>query len=222
MDPFIINIQLIHSVTHDVLQIKTDKPGNLHFHPGQAAEITINKPGWENEKRPFTFTSLPEDSHVEFVIKTYPEHKSVTNELLLLHPNDQLKIHDIFGSIQYKGEGLFIAGGAGITPFISILRDLKAKNAIGNNKLIFANKTEDDIILKDELTELLEKNFINILSEEKSTHYQAGYITKELLLIHIDTNKLIYLCGPPPMMKAIEKHLTELNIPETSIIKETF
>jgi ferredoxin-NADP reductase len=56
------------------------------------------------------------------------------------------------GRIEYKGEGVFIAGGAGVTPFIAILRQLQAENKIANNKLIFTNKTANDIILKKNLT----------------------------------------------------------------------
>lgn len=53
----------------------------------------------------------------------------VTNELLSLKAGDNLIVNDIFGAIHYKGEGTFIAGGAGVTPFISIFRDLKANGS---------------------------------------------------------------------------------------------
>lgn len=223
MAPYIINIHSLKPVTHDVLQVITDKPGNLSFKPGQAADISIDKKGWENIKRSFTFASLPGDSHLEFVIKTYPNHKGVTNELTTLHSNDRLIIHDIFGSIQYKGEGLFIAGGAGVTPFISIFKDLKLKNEIASNKLIFANKTAADIILENEFNSLLGKNFINILSQENSGPYYSGFITAEFLSKFLQgTKPYIYLCGPPPMMKAIETHLEQLHISPEQIVKETF
>ena len=55
---------------------------------------------------------------------------------------------------EYKGEGVFIAGGAGITPFLSIFRYLNSKNEINNNILIFANKTKADIIHEEELKSL--------------------------------------------------------------------
>jgi ferredoxin-NADP reductase len=71
------------------------------------------------------------------------------------------------GAIEYKGEGVFIAGGAGVTPFIAILRQLQAENKIANNKLIFTNKTANDIILKKEFNDMLGKNFINTLTDEQ-------------------------------------------------------
>jgi len=150
-------------------------------------------------------------------------NKGVTNELLQLKTNDELILHDVFGAIAYKSEGIFIAGGAGVTPFISIFRYLRSKNEIGNNKLIFANKTRDDIILKYEFNFSLGKNFINILSDEKEVGYEHGYITENFLKKHItDLNKNIYLCGPPPMMDAVEKILSGLQVDEKLIIKEAF
>ncbi|MEX2233818.1 MAG: flavodoxin reductase [Cyclobacteriaceae bacterium] len=160
MEKHIVKIKVINKVTYDVLQIKTEKPNSFNFDPGQATEVAINKTGWENERRPFTFTCLPSDTFLEFTIKTYPARKGVTNELLQLNVNDELILHDVFGTIIYKGEGIFIAGGAGVTPFISILRYLNSRNEIRNNKLIFANKTRKDIILGQEFKQILNNNFL--------------------------------------------------------------
>jgi len=223
MEQHFVKIKSIDKVTHNVLKIVTEKPNGYSFTPGQATEVSINKSGWQEEKRPFTFTCLPDNDYLEFTIKTYPSHKGVTNELLQLKQNDELILHDVFGAIAYKGEGVFIAGGAGVTPFISILRFLRSENEVGGNKLIFANKRKDDIILKQEFESLLGENFINILSDEKTKEYAYGYITEEFLKANIaDRKKKIYLCGPDAMMEAIEKHLSNLGAEESSIIKEEF
>lgn len=219
----IVKIKSIEKITHDVLKIITEKPIDHSFIPGQATEISINKNGWQNEKRPFTFTSLPGNDYLEFTIKTYPSHNGVTGQLLQLRENDELILGDVFGTISYKGEGVFIAGGAGVTPFISILRALNSKNQIGNNKLIFANKTKADIILKEEFTNILGDHFINILSNEKVEGYTHGQITEEFLKSNnISAHKHIYLCGPEPMMEAIEQQLKHLAVNTNSIIKEQF
>ena len=223
MKQYIVKIKSIDKVTYDVLKIVTEKPKKYAFNPGQATEVSINKNGWSNKKSPFTFTGLPDDNYLEFTIKTYPSHKGVTNELLQLKINDELILHEVFGAISYKGEGVFIAGGAGVTPFISIFRDLQSKNEIGNNKLIFANKTKNDIILEVEFKKLLGNNFINILSDEKVEGYANGLITKDFIQAKSGgINKPFYLCGPPPMMKAVEKQLADLHIDKKSIVKEEF
>jgi ferredoxin-NADP reductase len=223
MKQHLVKIKSIKHVTHDVLQIVTEKPQQYNFHPGQATDVSINKNGWKDEKRPFTFTCLPDNNYLEFTIKTYPSHKSFTNELLQLKKNDELILHDVFGAISYKGEGLFIAGGAGVTPFISIFRYLQSKNETGNNMLLFANKTKADIILEQEFKQLLGSNFINILSEEKADGYAHGQITEDFLQVYIGSSpKYVYVCGPPPMMDAIEKILSNLHVNEKLIIKEAF
>lgn len=210
-------------ITHDVIRIVAEKPADLEFQSGQAVDVSINQPGWEKELRPFTFTSLPEDNFIEFTIKTYPSHKGVTQRLLSLVKNDELIIHDVFGDIIYNDEGIFIAGGAGVTPFISILKQLEKKNMLGNSKLIFANKTKADIILEERFRKLLGNNFINILSEEKLEGYEHGYISADLIKKNTGDNvKYFYLCGPEPMMEAVEKHLNSLGISESSIVKEAF
>lgn len=221
MEQHVVKIKLIKHITPDVLQIVTEKPQKYNFTPGQATEITINKTGWKDEKRPFTFTSLPESDFLEFTIKTYPSHKGVTNEFLKLKKDDELILHDVFGAIAYKGEGVFIAGGAGVTPFICIFRYLQSKNETGNNKLIFANKTKDDIILAGEFKKLLGRNFINILSEETAEGYAHGQIDEKFLKANITGfGRQLYLCGPPPMMVAIEKQLSGLGIDKKTITKE--
>jgi ferredoxin-NADP reductase len=218
-----VKIISIEHLTHDVLRIVAEKPEGLVFTPGQAADISINKPGWEEEKRAFTFTSLPGEDHIEFSIKTYPSRHGVTEQLLALKAGDELIVHDVFGDIHYKGEGIFLAGGAGVTPFIAIFKELQRKNAIGHNKLIFANKTQMDIILEDQFRKWLGDRFINVLSEEMIQGYIPGHITAELIRQHLTTvTKYFYLCGPPPMMEAVEKQLASLGIRDDAIIKEAF
>lgn len=223
MGKHIVKIKSIEKVTHDVIQIVTDKPSAYTFVSGQATDVSINNADWKDEKRPFTFTCLPDNNYIEFTIKTYPSHQSVTNQLLQLNKDDELILHDVFGDIAYQGEGVFIAGGAGITPFISIFRYLQSKNEIGNNKLIFANKTKSDIILEEEFKNLLGENFINILSDENVDGYERGFISEDFLKENVgDLNKNFYVCGPPPMMDAIEKMLANLHVDEKLIIKESF
>ena len=221
METNTVTIQSIDNITHDVIKIVTGKPVGYTFEPGQATEISINIDGWEQQKKPFTFTSLPSDDHLEFTIKTYPDHKGFTNALLQLKQYDELILHEVFGAIAYKGEGVFIAGGAGITPFICIFRHLHANKKIKKNKLLFANKAKKDIILEKEFTDMLGDAFINILSDEDTEGYEHGMINENFLKANItDFTQQFYVCGPPPMMEAILKQLTNLGVTENLITKE--
>lgn len=221
MEKHTVKIKLIEQVTHDVVRIVTSKPEGYKFTPGRATEVAINKPGWKEEKRPFTFTNLPIDNHLEFTIKTYPLRKGVTHELLQLTPKDELIVHEVFGAIAYKGSGVFIAGGAGVTPFISIFRDLRAKNEIGSNKLVFANKAKADIILEKEFRSMLGIAFFNILSDEKVEGYYHGMISEDFLESTLKNfNQQFYVCGPPPFMEAVLKQLSNLGVGENAVTVE--
>src|SRR4029078_6177705 len=126
---------------------------------------------WKDERRPFTFTSLNEWPYLEFTIKMYRDHNGVTNELSTLKPGDELIIRDVWGAISYRGEGYFIAGGAGITPFIAILRRLYKDGIINGNQLFFSNKTSSDIILHEELDQILGSAAHYILTREDNPKY---------------------------------------------------
>jgi len=223
MQDYKVKILDIKNATPDVKSLKIEKPAGYSFIPGQAADVAINKPNLISQKRSFTFTSLNNWDYLEFTIKIYNDHNGVTKEIGNLKVGEELIIGEPWGAICYKGDGIFIAGGAGVTPFIAILRELNSKNKIGNNKLIFANKTEDDIILKDEFEKILGNNFINILSHDKSGKYHYGFITEDFLKSTVnDFNTMFYFCCPPPMMNSLENIFHNHNIHSQQIVKEEF
>ncbi|MDC6405664.1 MULTISPECIES: flavodoxin reductase [Maribacter] len=218
-----INIQDIGFIRHNVLQIQTDRPSGYDFTPGQACEMSIDQPKWKEEKRPFTFTSLPDDGFLQFTIKVYPDHDGVTDQLQTLEQGDSLLISDSWGAISYQGPGIFLAGGAGVTPFIAIIKDLARKGNLEGNKLIFGNQRERDIILQSDFERWLGKDFINILSDEHSSKFPHGNIDKEFIKNHTENlDKKFYLCGPPPMMDSVYNALLELDVPKKNIITEDF
>jgi len=217
----IVRIFSIKPVTHNVKRFRVYKPEGYSFVPGQATEVSINKPEWKEEKRPFTFTCLNEDPFLEFTIKIYSDHNGVTNALGQLNEGDELIIWDVWGAISYQGEGYFIAGGAGITPFIAILRQLKKENRLNNNKLLFSNKTSKDIILKEEWEAMLGANALFTLTEEKTDRYDYHFINADYLKQKIDDfSKHFYVCGPDEMVKDISNFLLQLGAKADYVVFE--
>jgi ferredoxin-NADP reductase len=217
MEQHIVTIQSIQRVTHNVKQYRLDKPAGYRFEPGQATEVSINKEGWEKKKRPFTFTCLNDDSYLEFTIKSYHDHDGVTHQLDSLQPGDELIIRDVWGAIAYRGEGYFIAGGAGITPFIAIMRQLKKDNKVGSNTLFFSNKTSGDIILKDELGSTFKPGHLHHII----TGETALRIDKDFLTWHVeDFSKPFYVCGPDKMVAGINETLIALGAKPDMVVFE--
>jgi ferredoxin-NADP reductase len=224
----IVKILSVTPVTHDVRSYRIAKPAGYHFEPGQATDVSINKDKWKDEKRPFTFTGLAEWPHLEFTIKSYNDHQGVTHELGRLQAGDELIIREPWGAISYKGEGYFIAGGAGITPFIAILRRLHQENKIGGNQLFFSNKTAGDIILREELDSILGSNAHYILTRGENTGAQTNtgvqakkYIDRDFLKKEInDLNRPCYICGPDKMVSDLTAILSGLGADPESLVFE--
>lgn len=221
---YTVAIKSIENITHDVKQFTYEKPHGFTFTPGQATEVTINKEGWKDEKRPFTFTSLNEDPNLQFTIKIYEDHEGVTHQIGKLKVGDEFIIDDPWGTIEYKGPGVFLAGGAGVTPFIAILRQLHKDEELEGNKLIFSNKTAKDVILRGEFERMLDDDFISVLSDEKGTDrdiFLNGFIDKEFLADQIDDfDQPFYVCGPPAFNENMMKYLKELGAEPDSLVFE--
>jgi len=222
MESHIVKILSVQNVTHDVRCYQVEKPDGYQFVPGQATDVCINKEKWKEEKRPFTFTGLNEYPYLEFTIKSYHDHEGVTNELYKLKAGDEMIIHDVWGAISYKGPGYFIAGGAGITPFIAIFRQLFRDGALERNELFFSNKTSGDIIHKEEFDKMLGGKAHYVLTKEHTPSFLSGPIDKAFLETEIkDFSKAFYICGPDKMTEAISNALRELGAnPETVVFEK--
>lgn len=221
MGKFIVKVLEANFITHDVKRFVVEKPPGYTFIPGQGTEVSINLPEWKDKFRPFTFTGLNTWEHLEFMIKIYPQYHGVTDMLGRTNAGAELIIGDVFGAIQYKGPGVFIAAGAGITPFIAILRDLEDKKQIFTNRLINSNKMVEDLIIPEELQKMLKDDFINMFTREQVIGFVGRRIDREFLIEHIaDFSRNFYLCGPASFVLDMSKLLLDLGVKPASLIIE--
>ena len=198
-------------VTHDVKRFIVTRPDGFEFEPGQGVELAIDDSDWREESRPFTPTSVRDDRVLEFTIKAYPDHKGVTRALHALEPGAQLLMSDPFGTIRYKGPGVFIAGGAGLTPFMAILRQLAREDRLEGHHLLFSNKTPSDVIVEKELRHMLKERCVLTCTDEKAPGYENRLIDRDFLAEQVsDFDQHFYVCGPPEFNKAVNKALKEL------------
>jgi ferredoxin-NADP reductase len=207
-----VRILAIELVTHNVRRYTVEKPEGYAFQAGQATEVSIDRDGWRERKSPFTFTSLAEWEHLEFTIKSYRDHDGVTNQLWSLVPGDRLLLRDVWGTITYKGAGTFIAGGAGVTPFIAILRRLHRDGKLPGHRLIASHRTAADIILRDEFEAMTGLETLWTLTEDPAaTGVLHQRIDEAFLRRHVaDLAQNFYLCGPGPMVKDLRATLGAL------------
>jgi cytochrome-b5 reductase len=208
-------------VTHDVAQFIVERPPGLSYEPGQGVELSILEPDWEDEGRPLTPTNLGDDGVLEFTIKRYPDHQGVTDRLHELEPGARLRLSDAFGTISYHGPGVFIAGGAGITPFLAILRHRARLGELGGNALLFSNKTPADIICERELRYYLGTRCVLTCTDESAPGYDNGRIGLTYLQKKIERfDQPFYVCGPPKFLEDINAALKRLGADPDNLVFE--
>ncbi|MFO8065398.1 MAG: FAD-binding oxidoreductase [Spirochaetia bacterium] len=209
----------LDDVTHDTKRLVLERPPEYRYEPGQSVEIAVDKPDWGDEFRPFSFTSVEEDEYLEFIIKIYPAHEGVTKQIAQLTSSDRIRLSQPFGSISYRDPGYFIAGGSGITPLLSILRRLHRDGRLADNKLLYSNRTEQDIIRKFELDYMLGNNVVYNVTHAARSSLRCGVIRPEYLARHApDISRPFYLCGPDEMVRDVRDMLGSLGAKSDSIV----
>jgi propane monooxygenase reductase subunit len=203
----------IADVTHNVRRYTLEKPEGYSFVPGQATEVSLDEDGWRDKKHPFTFTALADEPTLEFTIKSYfnTGGDGVTERLYGYKPGQSLVLRDVWGTITYKGPGVFVAGGAGVTPFIAILRDLHHNRKMEGHTLIVSNRTEADIILRKEFESFRGLETIWTVTGDTQSSLLHERIDAKFLTAHVKNfTGNFYLCGPDDMVKQLRGTLKEL------------
>jgi ferredoxin-NADP reductase len=182
--------------------------------------MTLLKDGWRDEGRPFTFTSLPDEDALEFVIKSYPDHDGVTEQLAKLEAGDTVEIVEPFGAISDHGPGVFIAAGAGITPFIPILEKHDSSGKM-DCTLIFTNETPADIILRDKWEKMEGLKTIFTVTDGSADGLLSEKVDKAFLKKHLNRfDQTFYLCGPQGFVDDVRDALKDLGADQDKIITE--
>jgi len=206
------------------LVLKPNK--KFKFKAGQFCFLRINKEGLY-ARHPFTISSSPSEGTLNFTIKMSGRFTKVASEL---KKGEEIIIEGPFGTFTFEDSEkslVFIAGGVGVTPFMSMIKD-NLDRKINNDMLLFYGvRMRDEIIFKKKLDDIPSKKLkkVFVLSEDKSSGvFEKGYINKKIIQKYIKDigNSLFYLCGPQIMMKNVKKSLLDLGVMEKNINMESF
>lgn len=220
----IIKIIKLEKVTPNVRRYTVERPAGYTFTPGQATELSIDRDGWRDRKRPFTFTGLADAEALEFTIKSYLDHDGVTKAFWGLQVGDSLLLREPWGTIVYKGPGTFIAGGAGVTPFIAILRDIARRGTLSGHRLIVSNRRAADIILRDEFEAMPGLEVTWVVTDDpdaEAANIVHARIDEHFLRHSIhDISQHFYLCGPDRMVTDLRAALGGLGARTDALVWE--
>lgn len=209
-----------------------DGHAGLRFIAGQFAWLIVRSSPFSFTANPFSFSSSAEDrERLEFTIK---EVGDFTRLIKQLHPNEEVYVDGPYGTFDIDqhaapGYGL-IAGGIGSTPILSILRTMADRQDLRPVIFFYGNRDWEQVTFREDLAEL-EKRVKNLkvvhVLERPPADWQGerGYITAELLERHLPANRAqlrYFICGPIPMIVAVEKALLKLGVPLSRIHTENY
>lgn len=220
-------------LTHDTRRFRFALPENhvLGLPIGKYIFVSATIDG-KLVSRPYTPVTSDDDvGYFDCVIKVYfpPKGGVMTQHLESLKLGDSVDIRGPIGRIEYTGNGAFlvssstagsvtktashigmICGGSGITPCLQVIRDILKKPTDNTQiSLLFANQTEEDILLRKELESCAAQhaNFKFWYTVDRAPSsgwkYSTGFISEEMIREHMPSGKdcLYLLCGPAPMIK---------------------
>jgi predicted ferric reductase len=224
-------VSAVSRETHDTwtLALEPEKGARFDYRPGQFLFLTLRRAGHRSEEHPFTMSSSPAGAGP--ITVTVKESGDFTQEIGQTKVGDIALVEAPFGRFSFVHRDppalLFIAGGVGITPIMSMLRALRDTADPRPVTLFFANKDEADIIFRSELDQLPPSiRVIHVLSRPNPDwRGPTGRVTAELIRAH--AGDLIgqadaYVCGPPAMMNAVTATLRSLGMPRKRIHSEVF
>lgn len=226
-------VEFVGQLTHDTYNLRLSPTRGAGFGhvPGQFAFLTLRREGLPTEAHPFTISSAPvADGSLSFIVK---ESGDFTSTVGRTRPGDAATVEGPYGRFSClfhdAGDLVLIAGGVGITPFLSVLRYLAVRGDDRRIMLIWGNKTEADITLPGEFSALAEKlpnlTIHHVLSEQADWPGERGYLDAAMLvrlLGEVDRSRHAYVCGPPVMMDSVTAALRGLGFRRNRIHTERF
>jgi propane monooxygenase reductase subunit len=225
------SVEAIEPLTRDIrrLVLRLADRDQLRFYPGQYVDIRI--PGTDDH-RSFSMANLPTDEgRLEFIIKVYPGGRFSGLLDGGLSEGDELELSGPYGVFTLRNSSVrplvFIGGGAGMAPILSLLRSLVEQGSERTAVYYYGAREEEDLFHVDELNELAQGllpdlRFVPALSEQEWGG-EKGLITDVVDRSESDlTDVDAYLCGPPPMVDAAIDLLVRRGVPEAHIYYDKF
>ena len=213
--------------TKDVFTLALKPEKKFSFQAGQFCFLRLNQAKLY-ARHPFTIVSSPGEAALCFIVKIQGRFTRALSEL---KPGDEIIVDGPFGVFTVKNRAkdlVLIAGGVGLAPFISLIRDRLAAATTQQVVLLYGAKTEVDLIYRQELDGIKQSWFkkVYILNDHSSglAAGEIGYINQDIIEKYVKniSNSLFYICGPETMKVSLKKILAKLKVSRKNIIIEDF
>lgn len=224
-------------IAKDTFELVFKPSEKVPYEPGQYMEWTLSseKADIRGIRRYFTIASSPLEDVIRLGVKRAEKGSSFKNSLFALESGKGLLATSVMGDFllpEDKDKTLvFIAGGIGITPFISMLRTLLIKKEKRDIVLLYANKQESEIAYKDVLEEAMRElgvRVVYVLSDLANIPHgwtgERGFITQEIIEAHVSAviSSSYYISGPPAMVSSYSDLLESMHVCKKDITTDFF
>ncbi len=221
----------IHTIMLEPSRFHARKFDGLRFEPGQFAWVKVGKSPFAVTWHPFSISSSAEKAgQVTLSIKAAGDF---TREISYLEPGTPVYLdgpHGAFTIDRYDGPGfVFIGAGVGITPLLSMLRTMADRDDLRPCYLFFGNREWEDVAFREEIEDLegrLNLEVVHVLSRPpEGWEGEEGRIGAAVLARHLPArcrSLQYFICGPEPLMDAVEDALADLGVPKRRIHSERF
>jgi benzoate/toluate 1,2-dioxygenase reductase component len=215
------------SDTSTEFRVRLDDRSALGFLPGQYVNLQV--PGTD-QTRSYSFSSGPRADEAGFLLRNTPTGALPTYLRERAKEGDRIEFQGPLGSFYLRPVQrpvLFLAGGTGLAPFLSMLDKLSQEGSSHPVHLIFGVTNDPDLVKMDELEDYAKRlpffSFACCVAEESSSYPNKGYVTRYIEPEHLNGGDVdVYLCGPPPMVDAVRSFLTAQSVAPTNFYFEKF
>ena len=209
------------------LTIEGDALNKLAFLPGQYVNLKV--PGSE-QTRAYSFSSMPRDGKVSFLIRNVPGGLMSTFLTSLAKTGDDMTLAGPLGSFylrDIKRPLLMLAGGTGLAPFTAMLEKIAEQGSPFPLHLIYGVTNDADLVDMDKLETFAQRipnfTYTACVANPESPYPHKGYVTQHIEPKHLNDGEVdIYLCGPPPMVEAVSQFIRERGIQPANFYYEKF
>lgn len=207
------------------LRVKLAKP--IGFLPGQYVNLTVPGTG---RHRSYSFSSAPGAQEASFLIRNLPGGVMSSYLAERARPGDALTATGPMGAFYLRPidrAQLWLAGGTGLAPFLSMLEQVAAQGAAHPITLYYAVTRAADLVELDRVRALADQignvTVITVLAAPDEDHDRKGFVTDHLSTADLNGGDCdVYLCGPPPMVDAVRAHFGKLGLEPTNFYYEKF
>ena len=209
------------------------KPKDMYFRAGQYLEWMLPHKKSDNRgvRRYFTIASAPHEDVLRVVVRFSEKGSAYKQALQRIKSGDRIIASQRAGDFLLPDDTgrklAFIAGGIGITPFLSHFGHIAHQNVQRDITLFYCNNTSEEIAYQDLFTALIDSGHckvVHILAQEKKAGYEHGFLTEDIIKKHTPDyqERLWYLSGPPGMVYTYSALLKKMRVPKSNIVCDFF